>query len=193
LSACNLADSRTNSSSTSRLLPEPDILERLKYQKEIIDTLFNRSKDKIIVLVKLVDNDELTTVTNGNFPENVETTFNILKDSLGQVITVSEFPFSESGDWYIVLTHYFDKDGKTFAFERQTNFFNSICTDGVAFETKTEFYDNDFQLIDKEYKLVDKENKPLQKDSCQFPYDYDYKILPDIDNYLRTNKIKNVR
>ena len=125
--------------------------------------------------------------------DNVETTFNILKDSLGQIITASEFPFSESGDWNIILTHYFDKDGKTFAFERQTNFFNSMCTDGVAFETQTEFYNSDFQLIDRMYKLVDEKNKILQKDSCQFPYNYEYKVSADIDKYLLTNRIKNSR
>lgn len=193
ISACNSNDSRTSSSSTSRLLPEPDILERLKYQKSIIDTLFNHSKDKLIVLAKLVDKDEPIQIKKGNFPDNVETTYNILKDSLGQIITASEFPFSESGDWNIILTHYFDKDGKTFAFERQTNFFNSICTDGVAYETQTEFYNSDFQLIDKMYKLVDEKNKTLQKDSCQFPYDYEYKVSSDIDKYLQTNRIKNSR
>lgn len=192
-SACNSTDSSKNSNSTSGLLPKPDIRERLKYQKATIDTLFNRRKEKIEVLAKLVDTDELVKVSNGNFPENIETTFNIIKDSLGQVITISEFPFSESGDWNIILTHYFDKDGKTFAFERQTNFFNSICTDGVAYETKTEFYNSDFQLIDKVYRLVDEKNNNLQKESCQFPYDYDYKVLVDIDNYIRTKKIKNGR
>lgn len=190
-SSCNSNDSTT--SSTSRLVSEPDILERLKYQKTIIDTLFNQRKDKLIVLAKLADKDEPIQIKNGNFPDNVETTFNILKDSLGRVITASEFPFSESGDWNIILTHYFDKDGKTFAFERQTNFFNSICTDGVAYETQTEFYDSDFQLIDKMYKLVDEKNKTLQKDSCQFPYDYEYKVSADIDKYLQTNRIKNSR
>jgi hypothetical protein len=192
-SACNSTDSGTNSSSTSRLLPEPDILQRLKYQKTIIDTLFNHNKDKLIVFAKLVDKDEPIQITNGNFPDKVKSTFNILKDSLGQIITASEFPYSESGDWNIILTHYFDKDGKTFAFERQTNFFNSICTDGVAYETQTEFYNSDFQLIDKMYNLVDEKNKTLEKDSCQFPYDYEYKVSADIDKYLQTNRIKNSR
>lgn len=191
ISACNSNDSRTSSS--SQLLPKADILERLKYQKTIIDTLFNQSKEHLIVLAKLVDKDEPIQIKNGIFPDNVETTFNILKDGSGQVITVSEFPFSESGDWNIILTHYFDKDGKTFAFERQTNFFNSICTVGVAYETQLEFYNSDFKLIDKMYKLVDQKNKPLQKDSCQFPYNYEYKISADSDKYFQDNRIKNSR
>ena len=191
LVACNSNNSKKSDTSTSRLLPEPDILERLTYQKKSIDTLFNNSNDKLLVLAKLVDKEELIEIKNENFPENVEVTFNILKDSLGQIISATEFPFSESGDWNITLTHYFDKDGKTFAFERQTNFFNSICTAGVAYETQTEFYDNNFQKIHKMYTLVDEHNKALEKDNCQFPYDYDYKVSVDIDSYLRTNSIKN--
>lgn len=190
-SACNSSGNKT--SSTSRLLPEPDIIERLKYQKSTIDTLFRHSTDKLIVLAKLTDIDEPITITNGNFPDNVEISYNILKDSLEHIVTISEFPFSKSGDWNIIFTHYFDNDGKTFAFERQTNFFNSICTEGVAYETRTEFFNSDFQLIDKTYKLVDKENRTLQNDSCQFPYDYEYKISADIDKYLKTNKIKTNR
>lgn len=191
VSACNSFDNRTNTNSTSLLLPEPDIVERLKYQKNTIDTLFKHSTDKQIVLAKLTDIAEPITVKNGNFPDNVETGYNILKDNLGIIVSVSEFPISESGDWSITFTHYFDKVGKTFAFERQTNFFNSICTGGVAYETRVEFYDSDFKLIDKTYKLVDGENRILQKDSCQFPYDCEYKISADIDKYLKLNKIKN--
>jgi hypothetical protein len=191
LSGCNLTEKKTNSSSTSRLILEQDSLERLKYQKTIIDTLFNHDKDKLIVLAKMVDNDKPMRIINGIFPDNVETTFNILKDSLGHIVTVSEFPFSQSGDWNIIFTHYFDKNGKTFAFERQTNFYNSICTDGVAFETRTEFYNSDFKLIEKTYKLVDEKNGTLKLDSCQFPYDYEYKISSNIDKYFKKNKIKN--
>lgn len=191
--ACNSTDSRKSSKSTSRLLPEPDILDRLKYQKATTDTLLDRNKDQLILLAKLTDKDEPIQIENKKFPDNVQTTFAILKDSLGQIAAVSEFPFSESGDWSITFTHYFDKEGKTFAFERQTNFFNSICTQGVAYETRTEFYNSDFQLIGKMYKLVDEKNKTLKKDSCQFPYNYEYKVSADVDKYLQTNKIKNSR
>ena len=186
ISACD-----TVTDSTSRLVPEPDILERLSYQKGAIDTLFNNQLDKLIVLAKIQGKDEPVLVKNRNFPDNVELTFNILKDSLGQIILISIFPFSESEDWFISFKHYFDKKGKTFAFERQTNFFNSICTEGVAYETKTEFYNSDFQLIGEGYKLIDKQGEKLNKDSCIFNYYYGYKVLPTIDKLLKTNKLKN--
>ena len=157
----------------------------------MIDTFFNQNKDKPLVYAKPVGAEESKQITDGKLPENVEITFNVLKDSSGKIITVAEFPFSESNDWKVILTHYFDKDGKTFIFERQTNFFNSICTDGIAYETRTDFYDGEFRLIDKKYRLVDEKNRALPKDSCRFPYNKNYKVSADIDQYLLTNGIKN--
>ena len=190
-SACNSPDGKTDLSSTFWVLPEPDIRERLDYQRMMIDTFFNQNKDKLLVYAKPVGEEESKQITDGRIPKNVEVAFNVLKNDSGKIVTASEFPFSKSGDWKVILTHYFDKDGKTFIFERQTNFFNSTCTDGVAYETRTEFYDGEFQLIDKKYKLVDEKNKALHKDSCQFPYNKNYKVSADIDKYLLTNGIKN--
>ena len=188
--ACN---SKTDRSRSTSRLPEPDLVQRLEYQKAAIDTLYDHSKEKIIVFAKLADNDELVPITNEDFPENVETSFSILKDSSGKLITTSEIPVSQSGDWYIVLTHYFDKNGQTFAFERQTNFFNGICTGGVAYETKTEFYDDNFELVSSQYKLVDAKNQPLNKDSCGHAYNFDYKVSSNADHYLHAKKIKKDR
>jgi hypothetical protein len=193
LSACNHTENKTHSVPDARLLPEPDILERLKSQKAVIDTLFNHSKDSILVFAKLVDKDEPVPVKNGYFPVNVEMTYNILKDSSGRILTISAFLYSESGDWNIILTHYFDGNGKTFAFERQTNFFNSICTEGVAFETQTEYYDSDFVSINKTYTLVDEKNNILQKDSCYFPYNYPVTVSAYIGRYLQDKRIQPVR
>lgn len=186
--ACNSTDRKTDLASTSRLLPEPDIFDRLKYQKQVIDTLLKHNQDKIVVLAKVAGSNPVL-IKDEDFPDKVETTFNIFKDSLGHIVTVSELPFSESGDWSIMYTHYFDKAGKTFAFEKQTNFFNSICTGGIAYETQTEFYNSAFQLIAKTYTLLDEENKTLSKDSCQFPYTYEYSISARIEEFLLTNSV----
>lgn len=148
---------------------------------------------ELIVVAKLTDKGEPVLIKNRDFPESVVITYNILKDSSGKIITVSEFPFSESGDWSITLTHYFDKNGRTFAFERQANFFNGICTNGAAYETNTEFYNVNFQQLGKVYKLVDEKNNPLAKDSCQFPYDYEYKISKGVEDYLKSNNLGNYR
>lgn len=183
LSACSQKN-------TSTSIPEPDLLERLRHEKNEIDTLFKNSKGECLTFIKLTETGPASLIETDSVPEEAIITYYILKDSLGKVITISELPTSESGDWFIVYTHYFDKAGKTFAFERQTNFFNSNCTDGVAYETKTKFYNSDFKVIDETYKLVDEKNRKLNKDSCSEFYDYKYNVSANVDNYLKTKKIK---
>lgn len=185
---CKLTNNRADNA--SRLLPEPDILERLQYQKSVIDSLFIKDRDQVIVLARLAPKGKLVQVMTDSVPENTETVFYMLKDSSGQIISISEIPESESGDWFIVSTHYFDQHGSTFAYDNQTNFFNSLCTDGIAYETVTKFYNSNFQLIDSVYKLVDENNKSLQRDSCQFLYGVTFDVFPDCDAFLRASGIK---
>jgi hypothetical protein len=168
-------------SSTNAEYPtNQDSLTILKKEKALIDTAYQQHKNDLIVFVKPVNKDTLIEVKNDQFPPNILTTFNVLKNSAGKTLSISEYPFSESGDWNIRLTHYFDQAGKTFAFEREARFFNSICTDGIAIESLTIFYNQSFQPIHKLYNLVDANNKPLKKDSCQFPYNYTYHISPEL-------------
>jgi hypothetical protein len=176
---------------SDRLVPEPDIIERLRYQKAIIDSIYYRNAGDLTVFNKMTGRDDLVSMPVDSIQEEgVETTYNILKDSSGAIVLTSEIPFSQSGDWHISVTHYFDKNGKTFAAERQSNFFNSGCTQGVAYETNTIFYNNAFAIAGKEYKLVDEKDKPLKKDSCAFLYDYSWQAIPDVAGYLKKLHIK---
>lgn len=190
--ACNSTDT-SQATSNSRLLLEPDIAQRLQYQKRLIDTMYIAKRDDIEILLKLSKSYDLIPFKGSILPDETEKSFYILRDSIKNILAITESPYSQSGDWFITLTHYFDKYGQTFAFERQTNFFNSGCTEGVAYETKTEFYNSDFQLINNEYKLVDETEKDLNKDSCTSMYELDYKVLPTLNKYLQTNRIKNGR
>lgn len=90
---------------------------------------------------------------------------------------VEESPFTESGDWEIFYQHYFDKHGKTFAFKRQTNFFNSICNDEDTHETIVEYFDSDFVKVGRSYHLVDELGKELKKEDCVLNYDFEHPIL----------------
>jgi hypothetical protein len=170
---------------SNELLPEPDIIERLKGQKIIIDTLQSQDKLKLEVLVKEPNKEKLKIVLNENWPETIETTYNIWKNENGNIILIGEFPTSESGDWYIEYLQYFDKKEKTFAFQRNTNFFNSMCTDGVAYEKITEYYNSDFNRIERNYSLTDKNKKELKKDDCAMYYDYPFEVSDNLKSYLK--------
>ena len=172
------------------LVPEPDILLRLKNQQAIIDSAISKKEFELKILVKEVGKAELTTVLNEVWPDNVEITFNVWKDAKGDIKQIGEYPFSESGDWFIGYVHYFDNLGKTFAFERSTNFFNSICTDDIAFEKIIEYYNRDFNRVDRFYSLTNSEGQKLNEEACTFTYDYPYDVSKDLVHY---SMYKNIR
>ena len=177
-----------NDSLTTETLKEINPLDVLKQKKIEIDSFVSQNPKNLTILVKRIDRSDLFQIANEIFPEDVETTFNIVKDKAGHIIYACEIPNSESGDWFVALNHYFDKNGKTFAFEKQTNEFNSGCAE-ITYETKTEYYNNDFKSIGSDYKLVDKKKKELRKKDCDL-MDYKYKVVSNNDNYLKTNSIK---
>ena len=160
-------------------------VEKLIERRALIDTLVIQSNLQVEVLVQQPDSERLVVVINEEFPEEVETTFNIWRDSDGTIVFIGEYPYSESGDWYIEYKHYFNEAGETFAFERITNFFNSICTDEVAYERITDFYDSEFRKLHQVYTLTDLEGDRLNKEECEFHYDYSYEVSKSLDAYLK--------
>ncbi|MGZ3755176.1 MAG: hypothetical protein ACXVAY_05750 [Mucilaginibacter sp.] len=164
-------------------------INTLKAKKRHLDEL-GYDTNKVIVLVKVPGSQFLKTVKQGKFPEDVETTYNLLKDAEGNIVFILESPTSESGDWDIVYTNYFDKKGRLFCFERAAGFFNSGCTDEAAHETLTKYYNNKFQVIDSAYTLLDSHKKPLKKSACVFNYDYPYNVIASLAEYLKKNNIK---
>jgi len=170
-----------------------EILPQLIQQKKGIDTLFQQRKGTFLVFAKQEDSLVPVQIFGTDFPENIATTYNILKDRSGKIVRISEMPYSETGDWQIIYNYYFDTLEKTFAFEKQTDFFNSLCTPGIAHEKETIFYDSNFQKLDSAFSLVDENYHRLKKDSCDFPYDYPYKISSNLSDYLQRNQLNTVQ
>jgi hypothetical protein len=157
----------------------------LQGNKSHIDSLFKYAVEKeITIYVKQKGIDSLIKVEAKHLPQDIENTINIFRDNMGHIIRISESPSSESGDLFICFNHYFDDRGKTFAFEKKTNSFNNHCTDGVAYETQTFYYDENFKQVSHTYKLVDENDMPLAKDSCDI-IEFEYTTQPDVINYLK--------
>lgn len=173
---------------STEFIPEPDILDRLKWQKAVIDTLKSDVKLDLEIFVKEPDKEGLTKVIDDQWPEEISVTYNLWANAKGQIEMIDEYPFSESGDWGIAYLHYFDKNGETFSFERNTNFYNSECTDGLTNENILEFYDSDFNRLSRTYELTGPGGQNLNNQDCALPYDYPYEVASSLENYL--NRIK---
>jgi hypothetical protein len=175
------------------LLAEPDLLARLHAQQTAIDSFSQQHPDRTTTFAQLVGHEELVQIDCADAEQlNIDRTFMLLKDSTGKILAAYESPYSESGDWNILYTHYFDSKGKTFAFSREASFFNSICTEGIAVENMTKWYTNQLNMVDSSYTLRDEEAHDLAKDSCQFAYDYAYTIYPELTAFLKANKLDSL-
>ncbi|MDX9750259.1 MAG: hypothetical protein RBT71_04175 [Flavobacteriales bacterium] len=149
-------------------------------RKQAIDALLELDPGRVAVYAQVPGAQRPVIVEDGAFPEEVATTWNVLRDAAGHVVLVLEIPFSESGDWSIVLGHYFDAQGRTFAFERRAAFYNSLCTDGLAHETATRHYAPDGRETDALFSLKDEAGQDLDRAECDFPYDHPYTMHPTL-------------
>ena len=162
----------------------------LQSQKGLIDTFIQKNNVKAIMLAKITDKPGLIEFNGIDYPSYLEYTYYIFKDASGKIVKISESPYNENGEWTIFLSHYFNQQGNTYAFERLSTFFNIICSEGIATQTKSEFYTDNFQLIDKSYKFVDEYGKDLTKDSCQVPVNIEYTVIKNLNEYMAKNNIK---
>lgn len=141
------------------------------------------SDKSLIVIVKVEGKKDLMKVENKHYPQNIETTYNLLKDEKGRVVYIAEMPFSKTSEWFIAYKSYFDSTGNLYAFQRLNNFLNNGCTRGAAMENLTRYYDTKFNIVDSVYTLTDTYKKPLDKTACKFPYNFPYKVIKTWNEY----------
>nr|WP_294795113.1 hypothetical protein [uncultured Mucilaginibacter sp.] len=176
-------------------------LSKLKSTKTNSDRLLNADikMQKLAVFVKMIGSDKLLEIKNEHWPENtdsIEYTYNILYNAHGKIVMILQGPTSQSGDWDITYKHYFDDNGKTFAFERVAGFFNSECTpedDDAAHETITKYYNADLKLLKEYYILTDSKKHPLVKSKCTFNYNYPYEIHADLQKCIKGYKLEDLK
>lgn len=165
------------------------LIDKRKNEKLEIENQVARNKHKLLVLVQVNGQADLQRVINQNFPENVETTYNILKDEQGRIIYIAEFPESLSGDWTLELKHYFSSNGKLIGFEKRLAYFNDDCTDGVVIEKITELYDDNFRVIRTEKKLTDNKMNKLEERDCGHAYYWEIDKRATVFEFVKLKKI----
>lgn len=165
-------------------------ISKFKDKKYTIDSTINAQS--LIVYVKVKDRANLISREEARDQKNVEFTYNVFKDKSGKVRYIAELPFSPKDDWFISYKSYFDEDGKLFAFQRENNFFGSECTKGAAMESLLKFFNADFSVADSSYTLTDTKKTPLDKSTCKFPYNFQYKINRDLEEYKKERGISQL-
>lgn len=175
---------QSSSTKTDRvILPEPDIKIRLHGQKSHNDSNRMSSLFKAKVYAKEPSTKTPIEVVDLQWPNAVDEVYNVWYNQNNNIVCIGAYPYSQTGDWDLGFTHYFDTSGATFAFERNTSFYNSLCTDDLAIEQIVTYYAHD-KLIDSTYVLKDVKGNDLDSDSCEFPYDFPYRIYTNVSDVL---------
>lgn len=159
--------------------------ERLQIAKQL-----TTDQDKLIILVKVKGQADLKRVNNQEWPDDIETTYNILKNQRGQIIYLGEFPTSQSGDWTLGLKHYFGDNGKLIAFEMRLSYFNEDCTDGAVVETIIELYDNNFKVIKTTKTQTDNKGGELKVKDCGHAYNWTFDKRETVNELVQLKKIR---
>ncbi|MBB6461852.1 hypothetical protein [Flammeovirga kamogawensis] len=150
-----------------------------------IDEYLSKNQNSIEQQALTYNSNKPVKVYNNKWPEMLVTEINILRRSNGQIFYYAELPISESGDWSIMYTHYFDINGNVIAFKREANFFNTLCGDDLVNETSIYIFDKNHTLISKSYSLSDSQMQGIINDKdCMFNYDYEYIIMESLEDIV---------
>jgi hypothetical protein len=109
-----------------------------------------------------------------HWPDSTESSYIVLMDSVGRPRLARIVPFSESGDYDIENTFYFDDAGRTTVFERYAGIFNSGCD--VKREISRSYFNTAHRLVERDYRTEDGHGRPAVTRDCDLNYRYPYVI-----------------
>jgi hypothetical protein len=152
------------------------VIRRLETKKDSIDKLLKKPGKSLFIYAKVPGRKAWIAITNDKWPDEIDYTFNVLKNAAGKIILIAQIPYSESGDWDIEHLSYFDESGRIFAFADK----QSISTDykgGIVRKISTRYFDQNFHQLKKVDELVDKDFKPVSVDKANFDFRDDQFII----------------
>jgi hypothetical protein len=151
----------------SELVPEPDLNLRLTSEKQVIDSTLIKGK-KAVKFIK-IDDKQAPKMVKLDDEQDYQTAYFIYKDSTNTIKAITEVPTSQSGDWYAETTHYFDKSGQVYAFQKQLNtFYNSDCVeDGSVFVNTIEYFQGGKSVVKISTKK-DAKGVEITNEKCSF-------------------------
>jgi hypothetical protein len=105
------------------------------------------------------------------------TFFYVIKDAPnGKVLAYKYVPYIESGDFSVVIYHYFDEEGKTIAHKKRIRFVNAVCSEDVLVQDDTNYYDSKGQLVKSIVQFTDSSGKDMSGKSCVVNYSFKAKV-----------------
>jgi protein-disulfide isomerase len=112
------------------------------------------------------ETDELVENTQQASLKEFTRTIALLKTADGKLLAVRETNFAEGKDEQVEITHYFDQNGKTFAFTQQESYADF---GKVVYGSRTFFFDSNMKTVGRTDSYTYQNGKPAAKeDHFQF-------------------------
>jgi hypothetical protein len=186
----NPAVTSPGTNNTREAAENTTLARQLLLAKLHIDALSLDTLAPARVFFKVPNQEMPVPVKNRDYPKKFEAMYQVCQDSAGHIVYLAESPFSETGDWDIVYRSYYDARGRIFAFERTAGFYNSTCTTGPLYENLTRFFNTQGQVVATEQTYTDEKGVAIKDKPCDFPYNFPYEVVTDVQAYCRKIKLR---
>jgi len=165
---------------------EEHVDQRLVIEKNKIDKAIRSGTFYTELLAKQAGKDGLKIVKNENWPDQVESVYNIWRNEQNTIRLIAESQLHGNEGMNIVYETYFDSDNKTFAFVKTFEYFNSKCSNDPIYERRLSYYDKDFELCGKAVRVIDQNKSILNYDLCKSadPPEMKPLIFGSVEDYL---------
>lgn len=167
---------------------DSEVVSQETRERTSIDALGERERGNVVLAYALPGGRIALEKDSTDLPDSAAVAYAILRDSAGRIRLVSASPLSESGDWLITETHYFDSTGSTIVMVRFASFFNGCTieatdsTIGIK-EKATSYFDSQHRLIRRSFvRTTFDETTPAPSENCNRSFRDFYEIYPSWDS-----------
>lgn len=164
----------------------------IKYTEELIQ---NRDLNHVRIFALFSEESEPKRIfTLDTLDEiNYNLIYNVvIKDS--KVAALISVPFIESGDYKVVISHYFDRDGATIAYKKKITFLDSVCSEEPIVSVMIIYFDKKEESILKSEELTDIKGNSIDKaGKCILNFSYPDEIFPNYAQIPYSEKLARDR
>lgn len=122
--------------------------------------------DRLKLYATVTGQKELVAVKDtSSWPDFVESSYNIVVDSANRPLLHVEVPTSESGDWHLIIKHYFDPKGRTILYHYNISGFSSGCTE-ILRENRLVYVNPSGGVLSDLRSFTDADGKPIDATPC---------------------------
>jgi hypothetical protein len=107
----------------------------------------------------------------------------IREEKRDEILAYKYKPYIESGDFSVVVYHYFDRKGRIIAYKKRIRFLNSICSEDVIVYELTKYFNPQGQSVKSITHLTNLRGKEMNEKDCIMNYPFNDKT------YLKASEV----